>query len=110
MAETRKPAAEAEVPALRHPLQRPIPVFDEEVAELVFREPTGKDILEVGNPVVLDMASEPPRVTHDERKMTAMIARLANVPPSSVGRLTPQDWVACAWLLTNFFVPAPGSV
>jgi hypothetical protein len=91
-------------------LSRAIKAGGEEVTELSFREPNGADILNVGNPVVIDMASDPPRVTHDERKMRAMISRLAAIPTSSVDQLSPQDWVGCAWALTPFFVPAAGTI
>ena len=95
---------------LVHNLAKPIQAHGETVSELRFREPTGADIVNVGNPVIFDMASDPPKVTHDDRKMAAMMARLANVPPSSIGLMGPQDWVACAWLLTPFFVPMAGAI
>lgn len=93
-----------------HRLGKPVEAHGETVSEIAFREPVGADILAVGNPVIVDMASDPPRITHDERKMTAMIARLGNVPPSTVGLMGPQDWVSCAWLLTPFFVPMAGAI
>jgi hypothetical protein len=101
---------EQEAPSLVHQLLRPITSFGEEVTELRFREPRGSDISAVGNPVILDMVSDPPRVTHDERKMAAMMSRLSGMTPQDIDKLGPQDWTSCAWLLTNFFVPAPGTI
>lgn len=91
-------------------LSRPIPAHGEMISVLTFREPTGGDILQVGNPVIVDMASDPPRVTHDERKMTAMLSRLASVPPSSIAKLGPNEWVEAAWIITPFFMPRPGRI
>ncbi|GJE45366.1 phage tail assembly protein [Methylobacterium soli] len=95
---------------LVHILSKPIKAHGEEIREITFRDPLGADILAVGNPVIVDMASDPPRVTHDERKMAAMISRLGGIPTSSVAQMGPQDWVACAWLLTPFFVPMAGAI
>jgi hypothetical protein len=95
---------------LVHVLKKPVPSFGENLTELRFREPTGSDITHVGVPVILDMANDPPRVLHDAPKMSAMMARLSNVSPQTIAAMSPQDWVSCAWLLTPFFVPAPGTI
>lgn len=91
-------------------LSRPVQAHGEDVSELSFREPTGSDIIAVGNPVVIDMASDPPKISHDERKLAAMLARLAEVPPSTIGKMAPQDFVGAGWLITPFFVPTPGAI
>lgn len=75
------------------------------LTEVVFRDPSGADLLAVGNPVIFDPVSNPPRVTHDPEKMAMMIWRLSGVTPGQQGQMAPQDWVGCAWLLTPFFVP-----
>lgn len=77
-----------------------------EVTELKFREPTAGDIEIVGNPVILDLiGNELPKVNFDSKSMTQMMARLANVPPSTIRQLHPKDWNTAAWMLTNFFMP-----
>jgi hypothetical protein len=91
-------------------LTRPIEAHGQQVSKLVFREPTGRDLLNVGNPVVFDPISDPPKVMHDERRMNAMLSLLANVPPSSILALSPRDWITCAWGITPFFMPWPGKV
>ena len=95
---------------LSMPLAKPIKAHGEELTEINFRAPTVSDMLAVGNPAIFEPAMDPPRITHDERKMNAMIARLGNIPPSSVAQMDPQDWVSCAWLLTPFFVPMAGKI
>ncbi|TCR60941.1 phage tail assembly protein [Bosea sp. BK604] len=83
------------------PLHKKIEAHGETIAELKLREPTALDIIEVGNPVRLDGANN--TIFHDDRKMQHMIARLANVPPSAVAQLAPNDFVAIGWALTPFF-------
>ena len=51
---------------------------------LMFREPTARDLLSVGNPVIFDPISDPPKIMHDEKRMNAMLSLLADVPPSSI--------------------------
>lgn len=82
-------------------LRKGIEAHGETISTLKLREPTSLDIIEIGNPVRLDGANN--TVFHDERKMQMMIARLANVPPSSVAMLAPNDFVALCWALTPFF-------
>jgi hypothetical protein len=96
--------------ALVHTLQKPVMSFGEELKELRFREPTGADIIAAGVPVILDMANDPPRVLHDAPKMSAMMGRLANVSPQTIASMGPQDWMSCAWLLSPFFMPEPGTI
>lgn len=91
-------------------LSKPITVHGKELTEIQFREPTGMDIIHVGVPVKLDMASDPPKVEHDTRRMSEMIARLGDVPPSSQAQMDPQDWMGVAWLLSPFFMPRPGTI
>lgn len=91
-------------------LIKPIEAHGEPVTILRFREPTANDLILIGNPVIFDPISDPPKVTHDERRMSAMFARLAGIPPSSISLMSPRDWVTCAWGLTPFFVPVPGKI
>ena len=86
-------------------LSKPIPVFDEKVSVLKFRKPTAADIIQIGNPVLFDPISDPPRVEHHAQRMTAMMARLSGVPASSLARMETDDWIACAWELSPFFIP-----
>lgn len=86
-------------------LTRPIPVEGEEVKEITLREPTTLDVVEAGNPCSLDPATNPPTIRFDERKQAAMISRLANIPPSSVHRMSPKDFTAIGWIVADFFLP-----
>lgn len=86
-------------------LSKSIPVFDDKVSVLLFRKPTAADIIQIGNPVLFDPISDPPRVEHHAQRMTAMMARLSGVPASSLARMETDDWIACAWELSPFFIP-----
>jgi len=86
-------------------LRKPVMGGDgEEVSELTFREPTGADIEKVGNPVSVDFSQDPPKISY-EKPMSAMIAALAEVPPSTVKLMNARDWENAALLITNFFLP-----
>ena len=87
-------------------LTKPIKAHGEMVDTLNFRAPTGLDIIEVGNPVILDMSSRPPVITHDARKMAQMIARLAAINGAALADMDPSDFSEACWVLTDFFMPA----
>jgi hypothetical protein len=88
-------------------LRKPIKANeDDDVRELIFREPNGGDIERAGNPVLVDVFSgDTVKLSFDEKKMTAMMSRLAAVPPSSIRMLHPKDWNSIAWQLVPFFTP-----
>ncbi|KWV48039.1 hypothetical protein AS156_19205 [Bradyrhizobium macuxiense] len=87
-------------------LSTPIIAYGEEISVLKIRKPTGADLVSVGNPVEFSPFTSPPTVKHDYQKMTEMVARLANVPSSSLQKLDPTDLVSLAWAVTPFFIPA----
>lgn len=85
-------------------LRKPVIANGEEVREITFREPTGGDIERIGNPVIIDW-QEGARFDYKSREMTAMMAALANVPPSTIRQMHPMDWNTGALKLANFFMP-----
>lgn len=84
-------------------LTKPIKLGSEEIKELKFREPKGKDIEEIGMPVI--PGTWPPR--WDAEVMGQMMAKLAGVPPSTIKALHSRDWTTGAYKIWNFFIPAP---
>jgi hypothetical protein len=91
--------------AVEYPLVKPISAYGEDVSVLKMRKPTGADLLRIGNPVKFSPFSDPPQIEHDYAKVVAMVARLANVPSSSLERLETDDLTALAWVITPFFTP-----
>jgi hypothetical protein len=78
---------------------------------LTFREPTALDIDNVGNPVSMNFSRGwPPLPEVDAKKMTAMLARLANVAPSSILQMTARDWSTCSLAVQIFFLPDLGNL
>jgi Phage tail assembly chaperone proteins, E, or 41 or 14 len=86
-------------------LMRPIEAYGDTVKELTFREPIGKDIRLCGFPIKFS-ASEgdgPNFSMPDAQVVHALIARLANIPPSAVDTLCLADLVACQSVVMGFF-------
>lgn len=90
---------------LEFPLERPINAYGEEIKVLKLRKPTGADLVRIGNPVKFNPYVEPPQVEHDYTRVLAMVARLANVPSSSLERLDPEELTSLAWAISPFFLP-----
>jgi hypothetical protein len=76
----------------------------ERVHEITLREPRAGDINRFGNPVRFNGEGEP---VYDERKMTYMIAALADILPPFIEEMHPRDWNTIALKLRNFFLPDP---
>lgn len=89
-------------------LEEPVQAHGEEMKTIVFRKPTGADIIGMGEeyPVVVDwknggfpqMAPAP---------MAKMMATLAAVPPSTIAKMGAKDFATCAFRLFPFFTPGP---
>lgn len=87
------------------PLRKPVMAHGDEVKELKFREPTAADIEACGNPVNIDFFNGKPKMTFNERSMSAMMSQLAAVPPSTIKTMNTRDWNTAAWELASFFMP-----
>jgi Phage tail assembly chaperone proteins, E, or 41 or 14 len=78
---------------------------------LTFREPTAMDIDAVGNPVSNDFSRGwPPMPVIDSKKMTLMMARLANISPKSILEMKARDWSTCSLAVQIFFLPDLGKL
>ena len=74
----------------------------EEVKQLTMREPRAGDINRYGNPVRVNGDGE---IIIEERKMTYMIAALANILPPFIETMDTRDWNSCAYRIRGFFLP-----
>jgi hypothetical protein len=84
-------------------LHRPIKnMQNEEVHELVFREPYASDINRYGNPCRITLDGDP---AIDEQKMMRIMAALSGILIPNLERMDPRDWNSCAYRLRNFFLP-----
>jgi hypothetical protein len=76
----------------------------EMVDEITLREPRAGDINRYGNPVRFNNDGEP---VYDERKMTFMIAALADILEPFIEDMHTRDWNTVAMKLRHFFLPDP---
>lgn len=89
------------------PLSKPVLAHGEEVSELRFRAPTGKDLIELGNPVSVNVYADDPiqTVKVDWSIMGRMMSRLAGVPLSTIEALPPNVLTRAATELSPAFFP-----
>lgn len=91
-------------------LEKPIKVYDEEVTELEFREPTPDDVIRTGLPHLMIPSSDGESLGIEIRAkvIAAYIVLLAKAPMSSVKAMTLKDFQACSRVVTGFFGEADG--
>lgn len=87
-------------------LSEPIQAIDRAFERLELREPRGKDLREIGTPVSFGSGGG---FTIDSERLALMIARLANIPESSVDQLSAFDWMLCQTAIMGFLGPAGAS-
>ena len=85
-------------------LRKPVIAHGDEVSQLTFREPSAADIEAVGSPVLFNaFAEDGPKNRIDHKCMFAMMARLANVPPSTIKQMSAREWEYAANVLAHRF-------
>lgn len=86
-------------------LVHPIKAHGEEVSELVFREPTGEEIMQIGSPQLLIPSADGESVGIEIRAkiIGQYIVRLAGVPLSSVKSMKLSDFNSCQGVIMGFF-------
>jgi hypothetical protein len=87
-------------------LIQPVQAYGEPHKVLTFREPNGKDIRLCGFPIKFLAGDNPEAPTYsmpDAGVVHALIARLANIPPSAVDTMCLADLVACQSAVMGFF-------
>lgn len=87
-------------------LKKPVRLGETEISELEFRELTGKDLIECGLPFKTKGENDDPEF--DTRVCGALISTLTNLPPSTIGTLSPRDLLAAIRIIAGFFTePTP---
>ncbi|AIJ07311.1 phage tail assembly protein [Edwardsiella anguillarum] len=82
-------------------LSKSIRAHGEDIHVLEMREPTGKDVRELGFPY---MTSSDAGVKMDSGVIAKYISRLAGIPPSSVDEMQPADLNTISWDILGFFL------
>lgn len=71
-----------------------------EITEFELREPTGGDVIDLGQPMNIN-ADESFNFRMDV--VAKYVTRLGKIPASTVRELTPSDLMACAVTVAGFF-------
>ncbi len=83
-------------------LKSPVKYRGGVISEITFREPTFKDLKELGIPGTTDGATEAQAVT----EMMKYLVRLANIEEKAFDLVSVRDTLACVQAIVPFFVPA----
>jgi hypothetical protein len=84
-------------------LSKPITAHGETLHVLELREPTGKDVRELGYPYQMNQDESVKLLAHVVAKY---ISQLGGIPPSSVDDMSPSDLNAAGWVVAGFFLQA----
>jgi Phage tail assembly chaperone proteins, E, or 41 or 14 len=110
----RKPPAEAEpeAPALIKPkaeleidLKYPAQAFGTPLKKLIFRRPTGGDLMTLGDNYPVHITWQTGEVRPNPLPMGEIMSTLAQVPLSTIKALDAEDFATCAHALMGFFLP-----
>ncbi|ATM87003.1 MULTISPECIES: phage tail assembly protein [Yersinia] len=82
-------------------LTAPITAHGEEVTEIEMRDPTGKDVREIGYPYQLNPDES---VKLLSAAVCKYITRLGNIPPNAVDSMSPADLNLAGWAVARFFL------
>ncbi|EKN6252616.1 TPA: phage tail assembly protein [Yersinia enterocolitica] len=82
-------------------LTTPITAHGEEITEIEIRDPTGKDVRELGYPYQLNPDDS---VKLLSAVVCKYITRLGNIPPSAVDSMSPPDLNMAGWMVARFFL------
>lgn len=85
-------------------LTKPVTAHGEEIGEFEMREPTGKDVRELGYPYLV-LVGDQGASGIELRPGVAMkyASRLAGIPPSSLDQMCPADISAITGVVMGFF-------
>ena len=83
-------------------LSSPVEAHGEKLSELTFRNPAGADLAKCGFPFRFSSRNGETAREIDTVAMSAMIARLTSVPPSSVDAMAASDWMEAMGVVTDF--------
>lgn len=84
-------------------LKKPIKVGEEDVTELELREPTVKDITEIGYPYRVSQSTSGSGMEILPAVVIKYVSKLAAVPPSALNGLSISDLTALQTEVMNFF-------
>lgn len=91
-------------------LSKPIKAHGDEVSEISLREPTTKDIIELGLPTLIIPGADGQSTGVEIRQpvVARYISRLAAIPMGSVEALAVKDFSLCTAAVMGFFGSGDG--
>jgi hypothetical protein len=99
------PASEQDPKDIVVELTSSVQAHGETINKLIFRRPTGGDLMALGDGWPININYQTGTITPNAPVMGMMMAQLASVPPSTIKNLSSDDWATCAWQLMRFFTP-----
>lgn len=82
-------------------LQKPVRAHGDDIGVLELREPTGKDVRELGFPY---HAGAEGGLKLDTGVIAKYVSRLGGIPPSVVDDMSPVDLNTVSWEVAGFFL------
>ncbi len=84
-------------------LTKAIKAHGEDVAELDLREPTGRDVQDIGFPYLIVMTGDEQALQIQVKTVGKYVSKLAGIPPSSVDQLSAGDLSTLTGAVMSFF-------
>lgn len=84
-------------------LSGPVKAHGEDITELVLREPTVSDTLDLGMPFAIDASGDSSEIVFRTAVIARYVVRLANVPMGTIKSLSMDDWLAVQGAVQGFF-------
>lgn len=89
-------------------LRKPVKAYNTEITEIKLRQPTGRDYLMYGNPLIVSNDNAGVHISWDPNRVIPLLAQLASVPDSTIVDLDIRDIVSLQQGIASFFLPEPG--
>lgn len=84
-------------------LTKAIKAHGEDVAELDLREPTGRDVQDIGFPYLIMMNGDDQALQIQVKTVGKYVSKLAGIPPTSVDQLSAGDLSTLTGAVMSFF-------
>lgn len=84
-------------------LNKSIKAHGEEVTELDLKEPTGRDVQDIGFPYLIMMNGDDQALQIQVKTVGKYVSKLAGIPPSSVDQLSAGDLSTLTGAVMSFF-------
>ncbi|MDP3088869.1 MAG: phage tail assembly protein [Methylotenera sp.] len=84
-------------------LTKSITAHGEPITEIELREPTGREVQDIGFPYLVLMNDDTEAIQIQAKAVGKYVSKLAGIPPSSVDQMSAADLSACTGVVMSFF-------